>query len=375
MTPAAPTPATLRAYAAARTLWREQTLQAALDRLGFLQADPIRAPARAQDLQLMQRVRAYRAGDLERRYATLDIEEDSLPNYGFVTPEVHRLLHPRAARPARIEHDAPGLSERVLAHVREHGPTHPRRVAEALGRTRVGNAWGGASSATTRALEALHHAGHLRVTHREQGVKVYGPARTHAQPPLDTQARAEGIVRLIVNLYAPLPRQSLTYLLGLCSYGAPGMAADLRAALTRLQDGWLASASVNGLTYLWPAHESPDRDAPGGARLLTPFDPLVWDRRRFEHLHGWTYRFEAYTPPARRTFGYYALPLLVSGRAVGWANLTLRDGALHSDVQLTPGTRRTALLDRAVNAELGRYRTFLGLPGTPPPEAPPAEAS
>jgi len=109
MTPAVPTPATLRAYAAARTLWREPTLQAALDRLGFLQADPIRAPARAQDLQLMQRVRAYRAGDLERRYATLDIEEDSLPNYGFVTPEVHRLLHPRAARPARIEHDAPGL--------------------------------------------------------------------------------------------------------------------------------------------------------------------------------------------------------------------------------------------------------------------------
>ena len=61
----------LRRYAVARSLFAPTTLQRAIDTLGFVQADPIRAPARAQDLTLRHRVADYRAGDLERRYATL----------------------------------------------------------------------------------------------------------------------------------------------------------------------------------------------------------------------------------------------------------------------------------------------------------------
>ena len=66
----------LRRYAVARTLFPPTTLQKAIERLGFVQADPIRAPARAQDLTLRHRVIGYRAGDLERRYAKLDVDED-----------------------------------------------------------------------------------------------------------------------------------------------------------------------------------------------------------------------------------------------------------------------------------------------------------
>src|SRR5947207_11207489 len=73
----------LRRFAVARSLFPPTTLQRALDRLGFVQADPIRAPARAQDLTLRHRVRRYAAGDLERRYAALDVEEDVFINYGF----------------------------------------------------------------------------------------------------------------------------------------------------------------------------------------------------------------------------------------------------------------------------------------------------
>ena len=61
------------------------SLQGALDRLGFVQADPIRAPARAQDLTLRHRVTGYRAGDLERAYQDLDVHEDFFVNYGFVS--------------------------------------------------------------------------------------------------------------------------------------------------------------------------------------------------------------------------------------------------------------------------------------------------
>jgi uncharacterized protein YcaQ len=66
----------LRRFAVARSLFTPTTLTRALDTLGFVQADPIRAPARAQDLTLRHRVQGYRAGDLERRYATIDVHED-----------------------------------------------------------------------------------------------------------------------------------------------------------------------------------------------------------------------------------------------------------------------------------------------------------
>ena len=78
------------------------TLQGAIDRLGFVQADPIRSPARAQDLILRHRVRAYRAGDLERHYSSLDVEEDCLYAYGFLSRRVWHLLHPRKTPALRM---------------------------------------------------------------------------------------------------------------------------------------------------------------------------------------------------------------------------------------------------------------------------------
>ncbi|MDL2345470.1 crosslink repair DNA glycosylase YcaQ family protein, partial [Deinococcus sp. MIMF12] len=149
------TPAALRALAH-RTLTRQPSAQAALSQMGFLQADPIRAPARAQDLTLMQRVRGYRAGDLERLYPTLDAEEDMLPNYGFVPRRVQALLHPREVGQTRIEREHPDLLDEVRLLLRERAEVHPREVAALLGRGRVANAWGGQSAASTRALGALH---------------------------------------------------------------------------------------------------------------------------------------------------------------------------------------------------------------------------
>ena len=67
--------AQLRRYALARSLFEPTSLSRAIQKLGFVQADPIRAPAAAQDLTLRHRVRDYRAGELERRYASLAIEE------------------------------------------------------------------------------------------------------------------------------------------------------------------------------------------------------------------------------------------------------------------------------------------------------------
>src|SRR5258705_1955521 len=91
----------LRRFTTARNFSKPTTLKRAVHRMGFVQADPIRAPARAQDLILRQRVKNYQAGDLERHYPRLDIEEDTFVVYGFVTKSVHALMHPRAAGASR----------------------------------------------------------------------------------------------------------------------------------------------------------------------------------------------------------------------------------------------------------------------------------
>src|SRR5882724_8479320 len=86
----------LRRFTIARNFATLTTLKRALERFGFVQADPIRAPARAKDLILRHRVKNYRAGDLERHYVKLGVEEDFFINYGFVTKSVQALMHPRS---------------------------------------------------------------------------------------------------------------------------------------------------------------------------------------------------------------------------------------------------------------------------------------
>ena len=98
-------------------------------------------------------------------------------------------------------------------------------------------------------------------------------------------------------------------------------------------------------------------------RLLAPFDPLVWDRRRFEHLWGWAYRFEAYTPAPKRVRGYYALPLLWHDKVIGWGNVSVADGALQADLGYVDGKPpRDAAFKSALEQELEQLRTFLHLP-------------
>src|SRR3954466_8150527 len=116
--PKTPTLDDLRRYAVARTLFKPTTLQRAIEKLGFVQADPIRAPARAQDLTLRHRVAGYRAGDLERRYARLAIEEDCLVNYGFLPRKHLALMHPRH-RPRKWDAATRKKADELLAFIRE----------------------------------------------------------------------------------------------------------------------------------------------------------------------------------------------------------------------------------------------------------------
>src|SRR5579872_4264805 len=144
---------TLRRRAVLGSLLPPNTLARALTASGFVQADPIRAPARAQDLILRHRATNYRAGDLERRFARLGLEEDFLYAYGFMPGDTFRLLHPRDPETSGRYEVPRALAAEVLAFVRDAGPTHPADLAERFGRERAVNGWGSFSKATTQALQ------------------------------------------------------------------------------------------------------------------------------------------------------------------------------------------------------------------------------
>ncbi len=78
-------------------------------------------------------------------------------------------------------------------------------------------------------------------------------------------------------------------------------------------------------------------------RLLAPFDPVVWDRRRFEIFWAWAYRFEAYTPVAKRVRGHYALPLLWRDQVIGWGTVAVRGDKLPVDLGYVSVRRRARL--------------------------------
>jgi uncharacterized protein len=350
----------LRRFAVSRSLFPPTTLENALERFGFVQADPIRSPARAQDLTLRPRVAGYQAGDLESRYASLPVEEDFFINYGFVTRRVQALMHPRASVSPTAGNKR---AKAILAFVSERGSAHPREVDAHFSHGRVTNYWGGSSSATTHMLELMHYKGLLRVARRAAGVRVYA-TQQHGPGPSGAAARRahlDGLVDTVVALYAPIPASSLSFILGRLRYATPHWHGEIRSAIHRAKQR-LDHAVVDGHSWYWPAGESlPDRDV-DGVRLLAPFDPVVWDRRRFEMLWDWAYRFEAYTPAPKRKHGYYALPLLWRDRVIGWANITLQDDAIDAELGYVSGRApRDRGYKAALEAEIEAMRSFLSI--------------
>ena len=334
-------------------------LPAALEALGFVQADPIRAPARAQDLTLRHRVANYRAGDLERLYPSLPIEEDVLINYGFVTRRVSALMHPRQGA-GLLPSATNKRAQAVLAYVRECGEVHPRAVDAHFSHGTVVNYWGGQSSATTHLLELMHYKGWLRVARRDTGIRIYA-VHQHEAPALtaaERHRRMDALVDVLVRKYAPLPASSLATVLRRLRYGVPQWSHLITKAALRAKQR-LAHAQIDGETWYWPADESfEERDAEDVVRFLAPFDPLVWDRRKFERLWDWGYRFEAYTPVAKRKWGYYALPLLWRDLVIGWVNVNNAHVAAGFVSGRAP---RDRAFKAAFEAEVERLRNFLNL--------------
>ena len=255
-------------------------------------------------------------------------------------------------------------ADEVLTFVREHGRTTAKDVQEHFDHGRI-QRWGGNLSMSTHLLEGLHYRGLLRVERRENGTRRYLASEPSTQDdgPEARLARAGQLLDVVVNLYAPLPAASFGYVCGLLRHGVRHLATEVRQIQNEAKSRY-AHTEVDSVLWYWPRGENP-----GGARycaddklrFLTPFDPVVWDRRRFQLFWGWEYKFEAYLPAHKRRMGHYAMPMLWGEQVLGWANLKAVDGQLRHELGFAGQRPRDKAFERALTDALVQMRTFLSL--------------
>jgi uncharacterized protein YcaQ len=325
-----------------------------MKRLGFVQADPIRCPARAQDLILRHRVKNYRAGDLERSYPGLGLEECYLYAYGFLSKDLWRIVHPKT------DETLTSAEQEALELIARHGPMHPKELEAHVGGERTRNCWGGFSRTAKMAMESLHDRGALRVARRDKGFRIYETADGFEQI-LSKEERFEEIIVATLKAMGAMTRKFLLSELSHFGNLVESVGARRQCLQGLIDSGRVRVDLVDAVEYVSLDGGGGGRRKSDGVRILAPFDPIVRDRTRFEHLWGWTYRFEAYTPKSKRKLGYYAMPVLWRERIVGWANAAVEAGRLTVNFGYVTGRPDGGGYREAAELEVVRLARFLGL--------------
>jgi uncharacterized protein YcaQ len=202
----------------------------------------------------------------------------------------------------------------------------------------------------------------LRIARRENGIRIYEPSRPF-DGSLTPEERLHKLILVVTSVLAPSPERSLRAIVARYRrWGNPRKAVD-----DLIRNGSLQRQVIDGLSYVWPAGRSTYDSGQRRVRFVAPFDPLVWDRTRFEHFWGWPYRFEAYTPVANRMRGYYALPMLWGNNVIGWTNIRVdvMKGVL-VELGFVARPRETRAFRAELEREIETLKTFLDLPSSTP---------
>lgn len=347
----------------------------AIRRMGMLQIDTISVVARSPYLVLWSRV-----GDYDTAWLDQHLEEGQLFEYWgheacFIPIEDYGLFRHRMLDPVAMgwKYSATWMRERrkeidaLLAHVREKGPVRSSDFERTDGKAGGWWEW----KPEKRSLEVLFTSGALMIARRHNFHRIYDLAeRVHpewddAQMPalpdvLRTFAlqtvKALGVARSawVADYYRTKPpRPDLEAL------------ADEGLLLRAQVEGW------NDTVYIYPEHAELARQAAEGAltptltSILSPFDPIVWDRRRALDLFGFDYRLECYTPAEKRKYGYFTLPILRRGALIGRvdAKAHRREGVFElKALMLEPGVRISGRLVEDVARTVRRCAAWHGCP-------------
>ncbi|WP_163276066.1 winged helix-turn-helix domain-containing protein [Cellulomonas iranensis] len=332
--PERPTPAGTRA------------LQQVVDRLGLLQIDSVNVLARAHLMPVYARVGAWDVAALDRATSRPPrrLVETWAHEASFVAAATFRdLAFKHAANRARVERrgdalhgvpiaDAPEVA-RVRAVIDERGPLTAREVQAVLGGDgRRAQAWGWAWTDAKRALEHLFLVGELTSAGRNaQFERRYDrpdrvlPPDVLAAPPVDEPTARRRLVEQAARAHGVASVRCLA------DHWRTALAPTRAVVAELVDDGTLVPVEVAG--WRGPLYRHRDATVPRraqGRTLLSPFDPLVWERTRTESLFGLRYRIEIYTPAHARVWGYYVLPFLLGDRLVALVDLKAdrRDGVL-----------------------------------------------
>lgn len=351
-----------------------QTLLQAIARMQILQIDTIHVVARSPYLVLFSRVGAYPLAWLDALLAEGRVFECWAHEACFA-PMADWPLH-CAHRESRAQHWAYRHAlrmhaehresmERLLAHVRERGPVRAADFGRSDGS--AGGWWGW--KAEKRWLEAWFALGELMVARRERFQRVYDvrervlgrldPDPSTLPVPSAAEARRASILRTVQALGIAQARWIADYF----RLGRRITEAELEPLIAA---GELLPVAVRGWdapAYVHAAQRAlAERAAAGALRatrttLLSPFDPVVWDRERARGLFDFDYTLECYTPAPKRRYGYFVLPILHRGRLVGRldAKAHRADGvfevhALYLEEGVAPDAALAAALAQALRA-------------------------
>lgn len=348
---------------------------AAIRRMRMLQIDTISVVARSPYLVLWSRLGDYDPAWLDELLAEGQLfeywahEACFLPieDYGLYR---HRMLDPEAMGwkySARWMRERADEVARLVEHIRAGGPVRAADFARQDGKSGGWWEW----KPEKRSLEVLFTAGALMIARRHNFQRVYDLAeRVHPtwhddrMPALDT-VRREFALRAVHALGLARAAWIPDYHRTRRPHVDPARLAH---------EGLLVAARVEGWrdpVYIHPEHLALARQAADGAlaasltTLLSPFDPVVWDRRRALELFGFDYRLECYTPAPKRRYGYFTLPILRRGALVGRidAKAHRKQGVFElRSVALEPGVRPSASLARDVAGAVARCAGWHGCP-------------
>jgi uncharacterized protein YcaQ len=300
-----------------------------IQRLHGVQIDTIHVVARSPYLVLWSRLGAY-----PQRWLDELLAENALFEYWsraatFLPVEEYPLYrrlmlnrltwHENRWRPWMQEHA--GLIDALLTRIREHGPVRSADFA------RVGGAkpgwWNWTDEKT--ALDGLWMRGDLMIASRQQFQRVYD-LRERVLPEWD-DAQTPAL-EAVYDTFALNTVKALGVIKAAWVADYFGLSKKVaQSATERLaRRGQLHTTQVEGWEepgYFHPDHREAIEAAAHGqipascTTLLSPFDPLVWDRTRAQELFNFTYRIECYTPAPKRIYGYFTLPILYHNALVG----------------------------------------------------------
>jgi uncharacterized protein YcaQ len=297
-----------------------------LERLSLLQIDSVNVFERSHYLPAFARLGAYDKAKLDRVTSSEKITEYWAHEASFIPVATLPLLRwrmqdfrDRSARDPKAWHHGNGELIRWLKN--ELAEKGPRRASEIEhdANARRGPWWGW--SDVKIGLETLFRWGDVATAGRTRFERVYAlPEQVLPRDVLDASPAREDAVRSLVSLSARA--HGIGTAADLADYFRL-KAVDALPAIRELEDsGELLPVSVAG----WEKKAWLHRDARLPRRLqtealLSPFDPVVWQRDRALRLFDFHYRIEIYTPEPKRVFGYYVLPILVDDRVVGRLDL------------------------------------------------------